>query len=140
MGKSHKSSSRAAAHSKPGPRQGTGPPDGAVYIGVAMVGVFGVWLWAIVAPPGYWKHGLMGYVIAVLVLVNLAAWRICLGNHLPPWQQSLARLVLRWAGYGTPGGRPLDAAHGSGRAKSMLLVSLGVSLAVIAALALVLYR
>ncbi len=133
MSRPHKGSSRPA-HPRPG------PPDGAVYIGVVMVGIFGVWLWAIAVPgPENWKHGLMGYAIAVVALVNFTAWRICMGGHVAPWQQSLARLVLRWAGYGTAGGRPLDAAHGSARAKTVLFISLGVSAAALAALAWVLY-
>jgi hypothetical protein len=61
------------------------------------------------------------------------------GGRLLPWQQSLARLSLRWAGFGTKGGRPLAAAHGSRPAKIMLLLTMVTSVVVIAFLAWLLY-
>lgn len=136
MTKSHarKGSSRAQAARRPA------TPDGAVYIVVTMIGVFGIWLWAILVPEAdSWKHGLLGYVIAILALINLYSWRVYLGRHVLGWQQSLARLVLRWAGYGTRSGRPLEAAHGSQRARMMLLVGLSASALVIAGLTVLLY-
>ncbi len=118
-------------------------PDGAVYIGLVMIGVFGVWLWSIAAPSEVqepWKHALLGYVIAVLALVNLSTWRVYFGGRLARWQQSLARLSLRWAGFGTKGGRPLEAAHGSRRARIMLILTMVASVVIIVALAWFLYE
>jgi hypothetical protein len=115
--------------------------DGGVYIGLLMIGLFGIWLWTILVPgEDPWKAALLGYVIAVLGFVNFFAWRACSGVHLAGWQQSLARLVLRWAGYGTVGGRPLEAARGSQRARMVLLVGVSASAIAIAALTWLLYR
>ena len=36
------------------------PPDGAVYIGLAMIGVFGIGLWYLVSQTT-WTHGFLGY-------------------------------------------------------------------------------
>jgi hypothetical protein len=115
--------------------------DGGVYIGLIMIGAFGIWLWTIVAPgPEAWKHGLLVYVILVLALINLYTWRVYFGARLANWQQSLARLSLRWVGYGTRGGRPLAAAHGSRRAGIMLVLTMATSVVIIAALAWSLYK
>lgn len=140
MTKPHPKKHHAKTPARP-PARAAGPPDGAVYIGILMIGAFGVWLWTIVVDePDSWKHAVLGYVIAIAVLVNLYAWRVYLRKHLVPWQQSLARLVLRWAGFGTSGGRPLEAAHDSERAKAMLFVSLAASAVIIAGLGFLLYR
>ena len=73
-------------------------------------------------------------------LVNLYTWRVYFGARLAPWKQSLARLTLRWAGYGTKKGRPLEAAHGSRPAKIMLILTMVTSVVVIVALAWLLYK
>ena len=109
------------------------PPDGAVYIGLAMIGVFGIGLWHLVSQETS-KHGLLGYFIAIVFLINLYAWRACSGKSLLSWQQSLARLPLRFGGFGTKGGRPLEAAKGSDRAKIILLASVLASVVIIAAI------
>jgi len=125
------------SHHKTPPR----PPanmDGGVYIGILMIGAFGVWLIAIAT--GDWKQGLLGYIIAVAFLVNLSAWQVCRGKTIVGWKQSLARLPLRCVGYGTRGGKPLAAAHGSDRAKMMLSVSIATSFVAVLALTLLLFR
>jgi hypothetical protein len=123
------------------PTRRRGAPDGAVYIGLIMIGAFGIWLWTIVAPgPDAWKHALLVYVILVLALINLYTWRVYFGARLANWQQSLARLSLRWAGYGTRGGRPLAAAHGSRPAGIMLMLTMATSVAIIVVLAWLLYK
>ena len=128
------SKSAAHGHRKHAKRLAPGGaalPDGAVWIGIAMIGVFAVALWYLVSRDT-WRHGVVGYVIAVAVLLNLYTWRACQGRPLVRWQQSLARLPLRFAGYGTPGGKPLEAAKGSGRARMMLFLSVATSMVVIA--------
>ena len=112
--------------------------DGGVYIGILMIGAFGVWLIAIAT--GDWKQGLLGYIVAVAFLVNLSAWQVCGGKTIVGWKQSLARLPLRCVGYGTRGGKPLAAAHGSDRAKMMLFVSIATSFVAVLALTLLLFR
>jgi hypothetical protein len=134
-----KPAARKPAARAPSGRRGA--PDGAVYIGLVMIGVFGVWLWSILTPETVdsWKHALLVYLIIVLALVNLSTWRVYFGGRLANWQKSLARLSLRWAGYGTRGGRPLAAAHGSRSAKVMLLLAMVTSVVVIVALAWLLF-
>ena len=115
--------------------------DGGVYIGILMIGAFGIWLFTILSDStDAWKHGLLGYVIAVAFLVNYSAWQVCAGTAIVGWRQSLARLPLRCVGYGTRGGKPLAAAHGSDRAKMMLFVSIATSFMVVLALTLLLIR
>jgi hypothetical protein len=140
MGKAHhKGGTRKHAARAPARRRGA--PDGAVYIGLVMIGAFGTWLWTIVAPgPDAWKHALLVYVCAMLVLVNLYTWRVYFGGRLANWKQSLARLSLRWAGFGTKGGRPLEAAHGSRQAKIMLILTMVTSVVIIVALYWLLYE
>ena len=100
--------------------------DGGVYIAFVLGGAFAMLLWSI-ADPDSWRSGLIGYVIALAFLVNLYGWRAYLGRHLSRWQQSLARLPLRCVGYGTEGGRPIEAAHGAPSVQMILYVSLAAS-------------
>ncbi len=136
MTKSHSHSGSKKTPARAHPR-GQSPPDGAVYIGLVMIGVFAMVLWYLVFEET-WTHGLIGYVIAVAVLVNLYTWRVTQGRRLANWQQSLARLPLRWVGYGIPGGRPLEAAKASARARAMLAVSVATSVVMIVLLTLLL--
>jgi hypothetical protein len=135
----HKGAARKHSPRASGGRKG--PPDGAVYIGLIMIGAFGVWLWSLVSfqDDNAWKHGTLVYVIAVLALVNLFTWHVYFGKRLAPWKQSLARLPLRLTGYGTRRGRPLEAAHGSRSAGIMLILTMATSVVVIAALFWLLY-
>ncbi len=127
-------------HHKPPPRPNSNL-DGGVYIGILMIGGFGIWLVTIFSDsPDGWKHGLLGFIIAVGFLVNHAAWQVCGGKTIVGWKQSLARLPLRCVGYGTRGGKPLAAAHGSDRAKMMLFVSIATSFVAVLALTFWLIR
>lgn len=120
-------------------RTQTGVADGGVYIGLVMIGVFGIGLSSIFFSSenaDAWKQVLVGYVIAVAFFVNLYTWRVCAGKTLTGWQQSLARLPLRCVGFGTRSGKPLAAAHGSDRAKMMLFMSIATSAVVIVGLSL----
>lgn len=107
--------------------------DRAVYIGLIMIGVFAIGLWYLIA-EGTWAHGLIGYVIAIAILVNLFTFQAYRGQALAGWQQSLARLPLRWVGYGTRHGKPLEAAKGSPSARAMLAVSLAASVIIVSLL------
>jgi len=128
------------SHHRTPPRPATNL-DGGVYIGILMIGAFGIWLFTILSDStDAWKHGLLGYVIAVAFLVNYSAWQVCAGTAIVGWRQSLARLPLRCVGYGTRGGKPLAAAHGSDRAKMMLFVSIATSFVAVLALTFLLIR
>jgi hypothetical protein len=134
------SAAMTKSHHKTPPRPAANM-DGGVYIGILMIGAFGIWLFTIVSDSAdAWKHGLLGFVIAVAVFVNLSGWQVCAGKTIVGWKQSLARLPLRCVGYGTRGGKPLAAAHGSDRAKMMLFVSIATSFVVVLAMTLLLFR
>ena len=105
-------------------------PDGGIYTFIVGVGAIGMVFWWATSRDD-WQYGLVGYLIVVAVLVNLNAWKACQGRHLSSWQQSLARLPLRCAGYGTKGGKPIEAAKGHQGAKTMVLISMAFSVAVI---------
>ena len=134
------SAAMTKSHHKTPPRPSPNM-DGGVYIGILMIGAFGIWLFTIVSDSAdAWKHGLLGYIIAVAFLVNFSTWQVCAGRTIVGWKQSLARLPLRCVGYGTRGGKPLAAAHGSDRAKMMLFVSIATSFVVVLGLTLLLIR
>ena len=109
-----------------------------MYIAFVLGGAFAMLLWWI-ADQDSWKSGLIGYVIALAFLVNLHGWRAYLGRHLSGWQQALARLPLRCVGYGTKGGRPIEAAHGAPSVQMILFVSLAASAVIILLLSLLLF-
>ncbi len=138
------STSHHKGHQKGGSRKSSSRPtnlDGGVYIGILMIGAFGIGLMSIFLDSGdAWKQGLIGWVIAVGFLVNFYAWQVCAGKTITGWKQSLARLPLRCAGYGTRGGKPLAAAHGSDRAKMMLFVSIATTFVAVLGLTLWLIR
>ncbi len=104
--------------------------DLAIYGGLLLIGVFATFLSALVSWE-HWQQVALGYLIAMTLLVNFYAWQACRGRRLAGWQQSLARLALRWSGFGTARGRPLEAAKGSNRAKMMLMVSIATSVVLI---------
>lgn len=108
-------------------RQGS---DLAIYGGFLLIGVFVTFL-SYLLSPDHWSQVALGYLIAMAFLVNFYAWQACRGQPLVGWQQSLARLALRWSGFGTARGRPLEAAKGSNRAKMMLMVSIATSVVLI---------
>jgi hypothetical protein len=125
-------------------RHGNRPPDdrrgdAGVYVGLLMVGAMAVGLWYLLSPTT-WTHGLIGYMLALAVLVNLYTWQVFRGRHLANWQKALARLPLRFAGFGTRGGKPLEAAHGQESARTMLLVSIAASVVIVGGLSLWLIR
>ena len=119
--------SKKSSTSRPTPRTVS---DGGVYIAFVLGGAFAMLLWSIAAPDS-WKSGLIGYVIAISLLVNLYGWRAYLGRHLSGWQQALARLPLRCVGFGTKGGRPIEAAYGAPSVQMILFVSLATSAVII---------
>jgi hypothetical protein len=110
-----------------------------IYIGFIVIGGF-VWVLAYLLnhDQAFWGAVTLGYVIAIAFLTNLYAFGAYQGKRLANWQQSLARLPLRFAGYGTKGGKALAAAHNADRARSMVILSVLVSVAIVVLASLVL--
>lgn len=124
---SHPHNERQHHKKKPVRNEATNPmPDGAVYIGLLLIGVFAVLVISIVFNVP-WQQLAIGYVLALIFLVNLYAWRVYLGHEIAPWSQALARIPLRFAGFGTREGRPLTAAKGEQRAATILWLCLALS-------------
>jgi hypothetical protein len=107
--------------------------DKAIYAGFIMIGVF-LTLLSFPLFDGQWRWPMLGYIALVALLINLHTFRAYLGRELAGWQKALARLPMRCVGYGTRGGKPLEAAHGQPDAKRMMLMTLVFSLVLIAAL------
>jgi protein-S-isoprenylcysteine O-methyltransferase Ste14 len=135
---------RRAEHAK---RSGGPPPervpvpDRVRYLGFALIGAFAVVLVLLVTQSGLRAaETAVGFVAAMLALVHLYGFKAYRGAELDPWQQSLARLPLRWAGFGNRNGRPLQAAKGSPEARNVLLLSLVLSVAIVIALAAAVVR
>jgi FtsH-binding integral membrane protein len=124
---SHSHHERQHHKKKPVRNEAINPmPDGAVYIGLLLIGVFAVLVISVTFSVP-WQHLALGYVMALIFLVNLYAWRVYLGHEIAPWSQALARIPLRFAGFGTREGRPLTAAKGEQRAAMTLWVCLAIS-------------
>ena len=105
-------------------------PDGGVYIAFVLGGAFAMLLWWI-ADPDTWRSGLIGYIIARALLVNVNGGGGDRGGVLSGGHLALARLPLRCVGDGAKGGRPIETAHGAPNARMILFVSFAVSAAII---------
>jgi len=115
--------------------------DAAVYAGLIMIGAFAVLLaWFMLQQVMDWSHVLIGYLIAMALLINFYAWQAYVGKHLPNWQQALARIPLRIPGYGTKGGKPLGAAKGQPDARMTLMMFGSGCVLLIAVLTVLLVR
>ncbi|MBT8485611.1 MAG: hypothetical protein HKO59_16260 [Phycisphaerales bacterium] len=104
--------------------------DRSIYLGLIIIGAaVAAFAWLVWTPQ--WRPITLGYIIAVAWLVNLYAVSAYQGKHLANWKQALARLPLRFAGFGSRGGKPVDAAHEQPAAKMMIFVSIAVSVLVV---------
>lgn len=114
--------------------------DRTIYLGLLIIGA------AIVAAAflldtervGFARYATLAYLAAMAWLTNLYAIRALRGRPLARWQQALARLPLRCVGYGSRGGKPLEAAHDSPAAKKMIGLSILCSVVLLALLAVAL--
>lgn len=113
--------------------------DSAVYWSLVIVGVFVVIIAALMTDGLHWREIALGYVAAILYLVNFYALQVYRGKHVQAWKQSLARVPLRIVDYGTKSGKPLEAAHGQPRVKTAIVASLGLSLLILFALSVALF-
>ena len=114
--------------------------DRTVYWGLAVVGLFiGLLSW-LFTDARYWGVVVLVYVIVVAYFINLYAFRAYRGQHLDHWQQCLARVPLRFVGYGSKEGKPLEAAHDHPETRTALIASLFASLAILAGLGFIVFR
>ncbi|MHC4992797.1 MAG: hypothetical protein ACYTGC_17635 [Planctomycetota bacterium] len=123
--------SRPEAKSKPA-------PDHTIYAGLIMIGVFVVLLSIPLLQGDHWPEVAVGYLAAMAYLANLYAFRAYRGAHLANWQGALARIPLRFVGFGGGGGKPIEAARGHARAAKAIVVSIVVSLVIIVVAAILL--
>jgi hypothetical protein len=115
--------------------------DAAVYVALLMIGAFAIMLAGLLLHDlAHWTHVLVGYLIAMVVLINLYAWQAYRGKHLQGWQEALARLPMRIAGYGRKGGKPLQAAKGQADARTTLMLFGAGSVLVVAVVSVLLIR
>lgn len=125
---------RSKQHRQPAARSN----DAAIYIAFILVGVFIAFLaWLLDFEIG-WREITLGYCGALAVLINLYAFSAYRGRHLAGWQQALARLPLRFAGYGRSVAKPLEAAHNSERAKLAIFISVAVCVVILLVLSVLL--
>jgi len=82
----------------------------------------------------YWRAFAYGYLVLLAYQMNLCAYQAYRGKTMPQWQQSLARLPLRFGGYGRRRGKPVSAAHHARRAMTTIWISLVVSVLLLALL------
>ncbi len=135
MSKSSGKKPRKQSSGNASPRRVT--KDRSIYLGLAFIGVILVllvWLFT----DGHWREMTLGYLFAIAWLTNLYAFNAYAGKSLAQWQQALARLPLRCAGYGSKHGKPLEAAHRASSALRMIWTSIVISIVVLAGLVLLL--
>lgn len=115
--------------------------DRAVYISALIVGLFVIVLGsALVGEGRYWHYFTLGYLALLLYAINIAGWQVYRAQHIAGWRQSLAKLPLITAGYGSKSGKALEAAHGQPAVRKALIISGILSIALLALLAVVLLR
>ena len=118
-------------------RKPTRNSDASIYLGLGIIGaaiVGGAWLFSS-GDPSVRGWAVVGYVALIAWLINLYAFGVYRGRHLQNWKLALARLPLRCAGFGRKHGKPVEAAHDEPSARTMLIVSAVISVAIVAAAA-----
>ncbi|MHC5114132.1 MAG: hypothetical protein ACYTGP_06860 [Planctomycetota bacterium] len=106
--------------------------DRTIYLGLAIIGgAIALFTSLVFYDQPYWRHITLGYIIALAWLTNVYAVTTYRGKPLANWQQALARIPLRFAGYGTKHGKPLEAAHHSATARNAIYMSVAVSTAIV---------
>lgn len=111
--------------------------DRAIYGGFILVGFFIVVIAWLFTDGRYWREVVLGYLLAIAYLLNFYTIQVYRGKHLANWKQALARVPLRFVGYGTKEGKPLEAAHDHPATRTALLVSLLVCLALLVIVSLI---
>jgi hypothetical protein len=111
--------------------------DKVIYSGLALIGFFVCAIGSIIFEE-QWRWMAVGYVALIAYLVNINVWHVYRGRHLGNLPSSLARIPLRFVGYGSKGGKPLEAAHDHASTLKAFFVSVIVSLLMVAVVALLL--
>jgi hypothetical protein len=114
--------------------------DQAVYGGVIVIGFFSVMIAALFTQVGYWAVLSVAYLTAIVYLIHINVFHVYRGKHLANWQQALAKIPLRFIGYGTKSGKPLEAAHNHSQTLRALMISLVISVVLLAALTLAAWK
>ncbi len=114
--------------------------DGAVYLGAIIVGLFVVGLCGAATEATYWPHFAVGYLALLLYATVMAGWSIYRAKHISDWRQSLAKLPLRPAGYGTKRGKALEAAHGQPAVRTAMIAFTIASIVIVGALGYIVFR
>ena len=104
--------------------------DRAIYGLTILVGFFFTVIASLLL-EGHWREPLFIYIVGLAYLITATTWAIYRGRHLPNWQQAMARIPLRFAGYGTPQGKPLEAAHDQPNTRSAFLASAVISILIV---------
>ena len=112
--------------------------DRGFYFGFIMIGGFIVLLSIPLTGGDYWRHTALFCFLLLVILINLAAWKAYAGGKLLSWQAALARIPLRAVGYGSKGGKPVEAAHDKPDAKLAIWLCLVISLVLLGGLAVLL--
>lgn len=120
-------SRRAGRGGRRKPRPGAN--DGVIYLAFVVLGVLMTVMGLLVFDA--WREVLVGYVGAMGYLINLYAFRAYQGIAIPGWQESLARIPLRFAGYGGRNGRPIEAAQGADTVRTTVLISTALSVVIV---------
>lgn len=106
----------------------------AIYMGAVIVGFFAVMLASLFMGLEYWPVLSVAYLALIAYIIAFGAWQVYRGKHLAHWHQAMAKLPLRFVGYGTKEGRPLDAAHDHPEVFKALSIFVIVSLIILAGL------
>jgi hypothetical protein len=101
--------------------------DWMIYIALLAAGLFGVAILGALAGPEGWRSILIGYIFAMICLVNFCTYKAHRGHPLERWQVALSRIPLTFAGYGPIRGKPLTEAQGDDRAGLALWMSIAFS-------------
>lgn len=107
--------------------------------GIVLIGIF-VALLGMFSGPGNVTRFIYFYALLVIALINLSVWQMVLRGRVAPILKPLARLPLRFVGFGLPKTRPLEAAKGEPAARQAAIVTTVVSLIVIVGAALFVFR
>ncbi len=108
--------------------------DRTIYIGLLAIGGFIILLAGLLTEGRYWKEFALAYALVMVWLINYYTLRVYFGKHMANWKLALARIPLHFVGYGTKEGKPVDAAHGRPDARRMVIISIVVSLVIVAGL------
>ena len=109
-------------------------PDRTVYFMAMLIGGFGVIIACLITNERYLLHWAFGYIALLLYTINLEGWMVYRGKSRSDWRRVLAKLPLMPVGYGTKGGKPLEAAHGQPAVRKALIIFGLISLVVTAAM------